>query len=438
MLENHYSSFRFEKYAFDEADKTLHLSYSLDEKVLFEESIAFGFDYAESIDRVALDSAFFGLFVMAGISYAKTCLPPEIVFATGGLDERQKVFFDKIYANGLGQFAFENDLDPKSLPAFPATLDTREPAATIEGLVGSMVAFGGGKDSITTCEILKKSGEAFETWNVGDYPFFGPAIKEVGMEHHRIIRRISPQLFELNRHGAYNGHVPITAVNSFIGICAAILRGKRNVIFSNESSSREGNAEYKGVTVNHQYSKTLEFERDFQNYIRDFISPSLCYFSFLRPLSELKVAEIFCNDLFGNYHGKFSSCNRNFTQANSHTDLAWCGACAKCASIFALFSPFMKKEELLGIFGGKDLFADPLLNTAYEGLLGISGIKPFDCVGEILETRMAITMAQETGHWPSLAKFVFEKPHFDYAAFEEHAMPEEFAALLTNFLAHRT
>jgi hypothetical protein len=433
-MKQPYSSFRFESYVFDEIAKTLRLTYSLDQQVFFTEEILFAFDYAPFINRDALDRAFWGLFTMAGISYFKTCMPPQMVFSSGKLNEKQKGFFERTYLNGLGQFFFENDIDPTGKISFPAVIGKASTSVEIQDLKGSLVAFGGGKDSITTCAILKQNGTEFETWTVGDYDFFEPALKELETTHRKIIRKLSPNLFTLNGQGAYNGHIPITAVNSFIGICAAILLGRKHVIFSNESSSREENTAHHGLSINHQYSKTLDFEKDFQSYIKEFISPSLSYFSFLRPLSELKISEIFCENFFDQYRHKFSSCNLNFKINKSHKNLAWCGECAKCASTFGLFSPFLPKEKLVALFNGKDLFADPTLRETYNSLLGISGIKPFECVGEIIEMRKACALARKNGFEFSLAQFPFEEPHFDYQKFESHAMPQDFELVLKTFL----
>ena len=435
IMTQPYEHFIFERYHFDGSAKKLTLEYSLDSKVHFTEEVFFDFDLTADLPAAPLEAAFFGTFIMAGIGYYKTYVPQGIVLRSGNLSAGQKAFFEKIYSNGLGQFFYENNLDPNTPITFP-TNDTAPAVAAepLPQLAGSIVPVGGGKDSITTVEILKSEGEEFESWNIGAYPFFEGMLKEMGGSHLRTRRVLSPNLFELNKQGALNGHVPITALESFLAVCAALLRGKKTVIFSNEASANEGNLEYKGRTINHQYSKTLEFEKDFQAYVYNYISPSLTYFSFLRPLKELRIAEIFCKNFFDNYKGNFSSCNRNFHIGSDHERFFWCGECPKCAFIFLAFSPFLPKDKLLGIFGGKNLFADAALTPTFRQIMGISGNKPMECVGEISEARQAVVLARATGQWPELTAFEFPEPPTDYANFGAHIMPEHFEKILKHFI----
>jgi hypothetical protein len=58
-----------------------------------------------------------------------------------------------------------------------------------------------------------------------------------GLPTLNIGRELSPLLFELNRRGAYNGHIPVTAINSAILVVAALLYGHDAIAFSNEHSA---------------------------------------------------------------------------------------------------------------------------------------------------------------------------------------------------------
>jgi hypothetical protein len=66
------------------------------------------------------------------------------------------------------------------------------------------------------------------------------------------------------------------------------------------------------MDINHQYTKSLEFEARFSEFIEENIT-NIKYFSFLRPYSEEKITELFlekCEKIFD----IFSSCNKNFIQ----------------------------------------------------------------------------------------------------------------------------
>lgn len=434
MPNRTYESFVFESYEFDQPGRELQMRYSLDGQRQFTETIRFGFDFVPGFDQPALDRALFGLFVISGVSYFKAYLPRKISFTSGGLTAGQQQFFSKAYLYGLGEFFYVNKLDPNGAVNFPIDDTAAADPQEITGLSGSLVPLGGGKDSLVTTEIMKTAPGDFVTWTVNQSTLLEPSIKVIGAPHLPAERTISPELFRANQEGAYNGHVPITAVLAFLSVATAILAGKEFVVLSNESSAKEGNERYRGLDINHQYSKTLEFERDFQEYVKSNITPSISVFSLLRPLSELRIAELFAGH-FSTYRDVFSSCNRNFKLLGDRTKLAWCGECPKCAFVFALFAPFVSKAELTSLFGGKNLFTDPLLETTFREMLGLEGHKPFECVGEIAEVRQAFVMAQQTGRYPELTRFEFSEPGYEYAAVGEHAMPEHFFNVLQAYLA---
>ncbi len=426
-----YERFIFESYSFSPEEKKLSLHYSLDGEINFEEIITFDFDFAD-YNPNALDKAIFGVFVMCGISYFQAYLPEKIEFKTGGLTESQKLFFEKIYTYGLGEFFYQNKIDPNGKVNFSFDENIESQSIDLPNLSGSLVPIGGGKDSITTAEILKKNNEEFETWTVGDYPFFAPMLQKIGKKHLKVQRKIDPKLFELNESGALNGHVPISAVLAFLGVASAILRGKQNVILSNENSANDPNLEWNGVPINHQYSKSLEFEADFQSYVHDHISSDVHYFSFLRPLSELRIADIFCKHFLEKYEKDFSSCNTNFRITDGVNEWRWCEKCPKCAFVFILFAPFVEREKLIQIFG-KNLFVDESLYPIFAQLLGQKDTKPFECVGEIEEVKRALQLAKETGNWPELETFTTEKPNFHENEWHKNLMPQYFEYMLRDF-----
>jgi len=187
------------------------------------------------------------------------------------------------------------------------------------------------------------------------------------------------------------------------------------------------------VEINHQYSKTSEFETDFQSYLASNFGSVKRYYSFLRPLSELRIAEIFAKDSFNKYQGIFSSCNRAYT-LNSDS-LFWCGECPKCAFIFLVLTPFVDRESLESIWGGKNLLLDEALVPTYKELLGIDGDKPLECVGDIKESRAAMRLAQQI--YPELRDlYSFDLPeNYDYKALSSDEMPEDIKQLFNQFIS---
>ncbi|HVU59512.1 MAG TPA: hypothetical protein VHC98_01610 [Candidatus Saccharimonadales bacterium] len=422
-----YRQFIFEDYAFDVPRKTLALRYSFDGIVPFTEQFRFEFDFA-AYDLTLLDRACQNLFYMAGVSYYKAYLAPEIIVKKGEIDPGSAAFFSKTYQRGLGEFFYVNTLDPRTPVTFPATVaHAPAPAAAGRGS-GLLVGIGGGKDSLVSVELLRSKMPDLATWSVGHRSQLTPLIERIGLKHYWVEREFDRSLLDLNARGARNGHIPISAILACVGAVVAVLSGRRDVVVSNEQSANEPTLQYGGVAINHQYSKSQEFETDFQGQLQRTLGTSVRYYSLLRGLSELRIAELFARMGFDTYRDVFSSCNRAFTFDQHH--MFWDGTCAKCAFIFLALTPFVPRAKLEALFSGKNLLQTTELEPTYRQLLGIEGDKPLDCVGEIKESRAAMRLAAHT--YPELAAtYRFDIPDdYDYKALSSHLVPPEVYAQL--------
>lgn len=419
------SQFIFESYLFDAATKKLELRYAIDQTYHFTEQYVFDFPFV-NYDAKVLDRAIQNLFFMAGVSYYKTTLPEEIVIKHGELDKASAAFFAKTWQKGLGEFFYLNQLNPQTPITFPYTTESRPQTQNMTN-EGYLVGIGGGKDSLVSVELLRDQPNV-STWSVGHARQLAPLIEVIDLPHYSIERIWDPQLVTLNAQpGIMNGHVPISAVLACVGTVVAVLSGKRDVVVSNEASADEPTLTYQNVSINHQYSKSSEFERDYQKQLQADFGESLRYYSLLRPLSELRISEIFAQIGLGKYSGSFSSCNRAFT--HTQTEMSWCGNCPKCAFVFLALSPFVRREQLETIFGGSNLLLNTALESVYKELLGIEGDKPLDCVGEIKESRAAMRMAQK--HYPELSKYTFTLPdEYDFRELKQDALSPEIHNLL--------
>ncbi len=452
-----YKKFRFVSYDFDADSGEASFVYGLDDAITFTEkvkfnigkaakarsisSIVFGETVKTSFDFDELHRALFALHLMAGISYYKAYCPPEIVIESGSLNVDEVAFWEKLYTHGLGEFFYKNDLDFRNHIKFPAENkgksakgDNKRPDPS-----GAIVPIGGGKDSLVVIEMLEKAGIDFSLVELGSHERIQEVADEVGKSLTIIERNLDPQLFELNKQGVLNGHVPISAYIAFAMVVQAILLGKRDIVLSNEKSANAGNVLMDGMEINHQYSKSLECERDLQEYIAKSITPNVRYFSLLRPLSELAIVKKFVDD--GRYLEVFSSCNRNYA-INKKATKRWCGECPKCAFVFSLLAAFVEKKRLVEIFG-KNLYADEKLLLTYKELLGVEGIKPFECVGEPDEVLAAFELAHRRGDLNDDVVMTYfvnevlpEQTNIDEIIDEvlvlskEHAMPEEYTKLV--------
>ena len=426
MTEFHRDSiraFRFVRCAFDAATGIARLVYAFDNGPELTETITipgapFELDSARS---GAVEQALRLLHLIAGVSYYKAVVPQEIRIDSYAINADTAALLDTIYENGLGEFAYRNGLSVRGKVRFPYSDSLPHPragegrgeggvTAPSAGLSShALTAIGGGKDSLVSIEALRAAGvEQTVTW-IGSSPLIAACAARTGLPTLNITRQLAPQLFEYNRQGAYNGHIPVTAINSAILVLAALLHGFDQVVFSNERSASYGSEildEHGKVVaeVNHQWSKGWAFENAFGAYVERHVaadpgsSPGqvLHYYSLLRPLSELAVARQFAKT--DRYDAHFSSCNRNFHILGDRPVNRWCGQCPKCHFVFLALAPFMPKPRLVGIFG-RNLLDDATLAPGFDALIEYRDHKPFECVGEGREARAAFMALTDRPAW---------------------------------------
>jgi len=380
--------FKFLSSDYDESTTTVKLRYGFDDDVVFEE--CFIFNDAPPITSLkqkhALETCIRNLHLAAGVSYYKAYAPTDIHIENNKLSKNEARFFEKFYLKGLGEFAYKNQLDLHDQIHFPSSNQAAAAAADWPLRKRTVVPIGGGKDSIVTLEALKQAGEDIILFSLGHAAPIKNTIQVAGLLAIFVTRVMSPNLFELNQAGALNGHVPVTGILSFVLTVAAVLYDFNLIAMSNEHSANSGNLVINGVEINHQYSKSFEFEQDFAKHVTTCMLRNLGYFSFLRPLSEIAIAGLFAK--LEQYHGVFTSCNKAFSIREQNRSSGWCCDCPKCRFVFLALAPFMEKSHLINIFG-KNLLDDATQETGFLELLGLQGYKPFECVGEIKESQAA-------------------------------------------------
>jgi UDP-N-acetyl-alpha-D-muramoyl-L-alanyl-L-glutamate epimerase len=264
---NRYKQFIFNSYHFNIDSKTLDLHYSFDDNINLTETYHFDFDFVD-YDPPVLDRACQLLFFMAGVSYYKKFIPHEIVVRRGSLDPFLAKFFSKTYERGLGEFWFVNKLDPRTPVTFPVSVDAVTALQSTKTGKGPLVGIGGGKDSLVSVELLRDQVPDMATWSVSHKQQLAPLIERIGLPHYWVERTWDRQLLDLRDQGGLSGHVPISGILACAGIVTAILAGKQDVVVSNEQSANEPDFVYQGVPINHQYSKSQEFEYDFQQVLK--------------------------------------------------------------------------------------------------------------------------------------------------------------------------
>ncbi|MFC4106287.1 hypothetical protein ACFOX0_10105 [Micromonospora zhanjiangensis] len=334
------------------------------------------------------------LHLLAGVSYYKAAAPRRLVAPTP-LGDATVALLRAIYTKGLAEYAYRNDL-PHVLELVPevpgGVVPPADPVDTTDRR--PLSAVGGGKDSIVTLEALREAGLDPVPFSVNPNHVIVSVNEASGLTPLAARRKLDPALFELNAAGALNGHIPVTAINSLIAVATAVLHGLGPVVMSNERSASDPNLIWNGHEVNHQWSKGVEAEGLVRAALTEHAGLVEPYFSLLRPLSELHIARLFARH--DRYDDVVTSCNRAF---KLHDPSArWCGDCPKCRFVFLALAPFMPRERLTRIFG-KDMLADPAQVPGYLELLGIDAHKPFECVGEVEESLVALSLLADQPQW---------------------------------------
>ncbi len=384
--------FHYDGYTIDPGKGEIRCRYSTGRHT-FTERYEFG--PGGQWDDPATDAAARLLYLLAGVSYYKTGAAPVIDLGPIASTADERALLQRYYRHGLGEFAYRNGLDLRDL----AVEGPDAPPARARDYVPDpgrpLIPFGGGIDSIVTVDSIAAASDAalFIVHPPGDH--FG-AIEQAAsvttLPIVRAVREIDPLVRRSAELGFLNGHVPITAVISTAAVVAAVLGRRDAVVLSNEWSASVPTLLHAGEPVNHQWSKGIEFERDLAHLVTASLGPRLSVFSYLRPRSELWVAQQFAG--LTNFHDVFRSCNRSFHQDPRERLQQWCGTCDKCCFIDLILAPFLPAASLRRIFADREPLENPELRHRFGTLLGLApDTRPFECVGDIDECRAAVALA---------------------------------------------
>lgn len=410
-LRNKYTEFRYKEYSISEDEDNIYLKYSFEITNLCEFNPTITIKKKHYIkenikDNIIFENLVFNLGLIELISYWKCTFSKNVIIECGYLNQEQINFFKKTYYNGLGELRYRNNIhidfdDFMNITTLGQKLDLQR---EYEKYTDYIFPIGGGKDSNVTIELLNKSlNNLCFIVNPKETTLRCASIAGFDNEHIIEVKRtIDNNLLDLNKQGFINGHTPFSAMISFLSVLVGYLTHKKYVALSNEYSANESNID--GENINHQYSKSLEYEHDFRLYANNYLYVNTEYFSFLRPISEYQIAYLFSH--FEKYHSVFKSCNVGLKE----NPWIWCKNCAKCLFVYIILSPFLYKDKLVNIFG-EDLFEKKELLNLLIDLTGHGNLKPFDCVGTFYENRYAISKTIESlgdSELPYLLKYYKE------------------------------
>jgi UDP-N-acetyl-alpha-D-muramoyl-L-alanyl-L-glutamate epimerase len=339
------------------------------------------------------------LAIVEAFSYWKALCSPVIEVALPAPDAAELDWWQSFWPGAMGEFFYRNGID-YTVPGF---LDIKAAAAPEpDGLARDgraaatappLVLFSGGKDSLALARIVQSSSAG-----PADFFLYNPVASQrdlvqslaSGGRFLEVRRTILPELLRLNAAGHPNGHTPFSAYLAIAAMLAGYLRGSGFVSAGNSRSDDEPNVRsYLGRPVNHQWTKSYEFEAALATYRDRWLPGAPAYSSPLRPLYELQIIASLSGDIDG--YLRTASCNRVRGDG-------WCRSCAKCAWVFLATAALFGHDLAIRKTGG-DMFANPDLAGVYAEMAGLTGEKPFECTGSEDEVRTAIRAVGQ-GHSP--------------------------------------
>ena len=444
-LREKYPIFIYNSYEINETGDSFEITYKFETPGLSKFNPTWSFPKAEKVmtdnDKKVFERMVFSLGMVEAISYIKATCSPKFIVNAGSLNEEQIAWYKKLYINGLGEFFYVNGiLDAMNIDTFleiEVSNKTEQPLKLEEKLTGNLIPVGGGKDSAVSIEVLQgmdnmcfivnPRGASLSTCIVAGYEnkIYAPK------------RTLDKKLFELNEQGFLNGHTPFSAILAFSSYLASLILGRKNIVLSNEASANEANVA--NTNINHQYSKSIEFENDFREYVEKYIcADGPNYFSLLRPISEWQIAKAFIKN--PKYFEIFKSCN-----VGSREDI-WCENCPKCLYVYIMLKAFLNETDMKKIFKENLLDKESLKDT-FNGLVYPDYDKPFECVGTKDEINLSLSMIvdrlkKENKELPVLLKtykseikdLEKEIQTFENYWNSDNNLKEEFKTALINYL----
>ncbi|MBR5800877.1 MAG: hypothetical protein IKY23_12550 [Lachnospiraceae bacterium] len=426
-----YPEFIYRDYELEKEEGMYTVRYFFEIPGLCEFTPKWSFPFEREVDEEVLRALVFQLGMVESISYWKAACPPKLSVKCGALTKEQANFWKNLYFHGLGEFLFVNgiEVNPEEFISIEAASGQVSVLKDVLPAGGSLVPVGGGKDSVVSLDLLKDEDVVAYCINPSE-TMRNVIAKSNARLTYGAKRILDARLLELNKQGFLNGHTPFSAIVAFSTVIAAYLTGKQYIVLSNENSANESTV--LNSTVNHQYSKSYEFEQDFNAYLRSVVDTEIFYFSFLRPLTEMQISYLFSKAK--QYHDVFRSCNVGSKKG------IWCCDCAKCLFVYIILSPFLSDEELVGIFG-ENLLSKESLAEIFKELAGIKENKPFECVGTRREVVSALYAFAGQGRSSLLTDRYLNELQAEITVEEmlkemctEHSVPEAFMQKLIRSL----
>ncbi|AOX03358.1 hypothetical protein BJP34_31460 [Moorena producens PAL-8-15-08-1] len=311
--------------------------------------------------------------------------------------------FTKIYQGAFGQHWYENNITDYPGPELiysQGSLSNSKPTSIFGDNSTVLAGCGGGKDSIVALKMLQEADVPFASMQYS-HSVYGKADIQ-----HNLISGVLEYVTPIKKHkiSIYDDFidypflqlyfpdnsgiiVPETPVSIFESLPLMLNEGYKYLALAHEKSANTGNLfwEKLGKEVNHQWGKGYEAEKELNEFIQENILSNLSYFSILQPIYDFRIFKNLAK--YPEVLPKIHSCN---------IQKPWCKKCPKCAYVWLGLMAVFEPASVDAVFGS-NLFDDDDLLPIFREMIGLAEHTPFECIGEIDESRLAMKQCLEKG-----------------------------------------
>lgn len=310
--------------------------------------------------------------------------------------------FVKIYQGVFGQHWYENNVTDYQQPEiiYSQELGKSVPVPILGDHKTILIGCGGGKDSIVGMKLLEEAGIPFASLQYS-HSVYGKADLQ-----HKLIAGVVEEVHPVSPHKISilddftdfpflklyfpeNSGItaPETPVSVFESLFLMLAGGYNYLCFAHEKSANTGNLIWEeiGKEVNHQWGKSLEAERILDQFVREHLLSDFNYFSILQPIYDFRIFQNLSK--YPEVLPKIHSCN---------LEKPWCKKCPKCAYVWLGLTAFFSSNLVDAVFKS-NWFDDEDLLPTFREMVGLSVHTPFECIGEIDESRLLMKKCLEKG-----------------------------------------
>ena len=351
------------------------------------------------------------------------------------LDKPVLALFVEIYQGVFGQHWYENNVTDYQQPEiiYSGKLGISNPLEIVEDNQIILAGCGGGKDSIVAMKLLQEVEIPFASMQYS-HAVYGKADLQ-----HNLISGVLENVTPVEQHkiSIYDDFIdfpffelyfpensgiiaPETPVSVFESLILMLDKGYNYLCLAHEKSANTGNLFWREIDkeVNHQWGKSLEAEKMLAQFIQDNLLSNFQYFSILQPIYDLRIFNQLSK--YPEVLPKIHSCN---------VQKPWCKKCPKCAYVWLGLMAFFDPNLVDQVFR-KNLFDDDDLISTFQKMLGLSTHTPFECIGEIDESRLMMKRCLEKGLSGKVLDIFAEKILTD-SSIDWHKIEEKYNSVYT-------